>query len=220
MYLRLIGLALLVPLADVLLLVVLATGLGPVMIGPAATVALVVLTALLGLLVVRAEGRHTVRKIQRKLARGEPPTDELLDGAFLLVAGALMLTPGLVTDLLGLVLVLPPTRYPIRVVVKRYVVTPYLDGKTDGFATGNVYVGGFPGGGNGTGGFEGGFPGDGGAGPGAGPGPDASGRDGGTVEMGADEYEFEDVSGADGAGDTAGDEASTNEGNDSGSRDR
>ncbi|WP_181692923.1 FxsA family protein [Natronomonas sp. LN261] len=220
MYLRLIGLALLVPLADVLLLVVLATGLGPVTIGPAATVALVVLTALLGLLVVRAEGRHTVRKIQRKLARGEPPTNELLDGAFLLVAGALMLTPGLVTDLLGLVLVLPPTRYPIRVVVKRYVVTPYLDGKTDGFATGNVYVGGFPGGEDETGGFEGGFPGDGGAGPGAGPGPDTSERDGGTVEMGEDEYEFEDVSGADRSGDTAGDGASASEENGGDSRDR
>ena len=184
MYLRLIGLLLLVPLADVLLLVLLATGLGPVTIGPAATVAVVVLTALLGLLLVRAEGRHTVRKIQRKLARGETPTDELLDGAFLLVAGALMLTPGLVTDLLGLLLVLPPTRYPIRVVVKRYVLKPYIDSKTDGFASGNVYVGGFPGG-DGDGGF---------GGPGSGPGPGSDGSDAGTVEMGEDDYEFDDVS--------------------------
>lgn len=200
MYLRLIGLALLVPLADVLLLVVLATGLGPVTIGPAATVAVVVLTALIGLLLVRAEGRHTIRKIQRKLARGDPPTDELLDGALLLVAGALMLTPGLVTDLLGLVLVLPPTRYPIRILVKRYVVKPYIDGKTDGFASGNVYIGGFPGGDGEAGGFGGGF---GGQGPGRGPGPDsgagadAADHDGGTVEMGEDDYEFEDVSGPD-----------------------
>ena len=187
MHLRLIGLALLVPLLDVLLLVVLATGLGPVSIGPAATVAVVVLTALIGLLLVRAEGRHTIRKIQRKLARGDPPTDEVLDGAFLLVAGALMLTPGLVTDLLGLVLVLPPTRYPIRVLVKRYVVRPYLDGKTDGFASGNVYIGGFPGGDGEAGGFGGGF----GGGQRPGPGPDGAG--GGTVEMGEDAYEFEDV---------------------------
>ncbi len=184
MYLRLIGLLLLVPLADVLLLVLLATELGPVTIGPAATVAIVVLTALLGLLLVRAEGRHTVRKIQRKLARGDPPTDELLDGAFLLVAGALMLTPGLVTDLLGLLLVLPPTRYPIRVVVKRYVVKPYIDNKTGGFASGNVYVGGFPGG-DGEGGFRGGF-----GGPGSDP---ADGSDPGTIEMGEDEYEFDDT---------------------------
>lgn len=198
MYLRLIGLALLVPLADVLLLVVLATGLGPVTIGPAATVAVVVLTALIGLLLVRAEGRHTIRKIQRKLARGDPPTDELLDGALLLVAGALMLTPGLVTDLLGLVLVLPPTRYPIRILVKRYVVKPYIDGKTDGFASGNVYIGGFPGGDGEAGGFGGGFGGQGpGPGPDSGSGSDAADYDGGTVEMGEDDYEFEDVSGPD-----------------------
>ena len=186
MQLRLLGLLLLVPLADVLLLVVLATGLGPVTIGPAATVAVVVLTALLGLLLVRAEGRHTVRKIQRKLARGEVPTDELLDGAFLLVAGALMLTPGLVTDLLGLLLVLPPTRYPIRVLVKRYVVKPYIENKTGGFASGNVYIGGFPSG-DGDGGFQGGF-------GGSAPGPGTDGSDPGTVEMGEEDYEFDDVS--------------------------
>ena len=184
MYLRAIGVLLLVPLVDVLLLVVLATGFGPVTIGPSATVALVVLTALLGLLLVRAEGRHTIRKIQRKLAEGEPPTDELLNGALLLVAGALMLTPGLITDLLGLLLVLPPTRFPIRIAVKRYVVTPFLDGKTGGFATGNVYVGGFPGG-ESPDGFESGFPGDRGA--------SGSDTDGTTVEMGEGEYEFEDV---------------------------
>ena len=186
MKLRVIGVLLLVPLVDVLLLVVLATDLGPVTIGPVATVAVVVLTALLGLLLVRAEGRHTIRKIQRKLMQGSPPTDELLDGALLLVAGALMLTPGLITDLIGLLLVVPPTRYPIRVGLKRYVVTPFLDRRTDGFATGNVYIGGFPGGGDG--GFQSGSPGD------SGSGTDGSGASE-TVEMGEADYEFEDVSG-------------------------
>lgn len=182
MDLRVIAVLLLVPLLDVMLLVVLATGLGPVDIGIAATVAIVVLTALLGMLLVRAEGRHTLGKIQTKLARGDVPTDELLDGAFLLVAGALFLTPGLVTDLVALLLALPPTRYPIRVAVKRYVVTPYVDAKTAGFASGNVYVGGFPG--------------DAGeASPGAG--SDSGGPDGGvggteTVDLGDDEYDVED----------------------------
>lgn len=186
MHLRAIGVLLLVPLVDVLLLVVLATGLGPVSIGPAATVAVVVLTALLGLLLVRAEGRHTVRKIQHKLAQGSAPTDELLDGALLLVAGALMLTPGLITDLLGLLLVVPPTRYPIRIAVKRYVVTPFLDGQTGGFTTGNVYIGGFPGGDDD--GFGGGFTG----GPGDGATPGGSGGTD-TVEMDERQYEFEDA---------------------------
>jgi UPF0716 protein FxsA len=185
MDLRVIGVLLLVPLLDVMLLVILATGLGPISIGPAATVALVVLTALIGLLLVRAEGRHTVERLQRKLAGGEVPTDELLDGAFLLVAGALMLTPGLVTDLLGFVLVLPPTRYPLRVAVKKYVVTPYVDAKTGGLATGNVYIGGFPGDDDAGGeGFPGGF-------PGPGDSPDGDPR-GDAVDVSEDDYEFTD----------------------------
>lgn len=136
---RLVGLLLLVPLLDVLLLVAVAGYLGVI-----PTVAIVVLTALLGMLFVRAEGRHTLRRIQRKLAQGEVPTDELLDGGLLLIAGALLLTPGLVTDAIGLILVFPPTRYPVRLAVKRYVAVPFVDAQTGGFATGQIYVGGFP----------------------------------------------------------------------------
>jgi UPF0716 protein FxsA len=153
--LRVIGVLLLIPLLDVMLLVTLATPIGPVDLGAAATVALVVLTALLGLLLVRAEGRHTVRRLQTNLAKGEVPTDALLDGALLLVAAVLLLTPGLVTDLLGILFVLPPTRYPIRVALKKYVVVPYADAKAGGMVSGAAYTGGFPGaGGVGTGGGE------------------------------------------------------------------
>lgn len=176
---RLLGLLLLIPLLDVMVLVVLAT-----YIGVAATVALVVLTALVGLLLVRAEGRHTVRKLQRKVARGELPTDELLDGALLLVAGALLLTPGIVTDFIGFVLVLPPTRYPVRVVIKRYVVRPYLEERAGGFPTGNVYVGGFPGNAEGTTQASGPGTAGGSAPPGGSPGD--------TVEVDEDDYTFED----------------------------
>ncbi|PSQ10491.1 membrane protein FxsA [Halobacteriales archaeon QS_5_70_15] len=162
MDLRLVGVLLLIPLLDVMLLVILATQFGAV-----ATVALVVLTALVGMLLVRAEGRHTLRKLESRVGTGELPTDELLDGALLLVAGALLLTPGLVTDFVGLVLVLPPTRYPVRVLLKKYVVTPYIDAKAGGMVTGKVHTGGFPGAGE-TGG-------------------------GRTVEVDEDDYRFEDA---------------------------
>lgn len=131
---------LLIPLADAALLVVVADSLG----WPA-TVALVVLTGLLGTLLVRAEGRHTLRTASEKLQRGEPPADELLDGALLVAAGAFLLTPGLVTDALGFLLALPPTRAPVRAVLKRYVVVPYLDRRVDGLVTGEAWTGGFPG---------------------------------------------------------------------------
>ncbi|WP_162224526.1 FxsA family protein [Halorussus amylolyticus] len=130
---------LLIPFLDALFLVYVATQLG----GPL-TVALVVLTALLGMLFVRAEGRHTVRKLQRNLAKGEVPTDELTDGALLIAAGAFLLTPGLVTDTVGFLLAFPPSRILAREAVQRWVVEPYLEKKTGGFATGNVYTFGFP----------------------------------------------------------------------------
>lgn len=134
-----IALLLLIPLGDALFLVYVAG-----LLGWQVTVALVVLTALIGMLLVRAEGRHTMRRIQQKAHQGELPTDELMDGGLLIAAGAFLLTPGLVTDAVGLLLTLPPTRYPIRTVLKRFVVTPYLDRKTGGFATGAVWTSGFP----------------------------------------------------------------------------
>jgi UPF0716 protein FxsA len=141
--LRYIGLLLLIPLLDAVVLVVLAG----FVLSWQLVVLLVVLTALVGMLLARFEGRHTIQKIQTKLAQGDAPTDELIDGGLLLVAGAFLLTPGLVTDLLGFLIVVPLTRYPIRVGLKRRVIVPYADEKAGGFATGNVYIGGFPDGG-------------------------------------------------------------------------
>lgn len=167
--LRLLGVLLLIPLVDALLLVVLTGYLGWQLV-----VALVVLTALVGLLFVRIAGRHTIGRIQRKLRHGEVPTDDLIDGGLLLVAAGFLLTPGLVTDGLGLLFVVPVTRYPFRVGLKRWVLVPYLDDRTGGFVTGRVYTGGFPGGSQGDtpGGTE--------------PGPDARDGPGGPGEGGTD----------------------------------
>ncbi|MFB6131275.1 MAG: FxsA family protein [Salinigranum sp.] len=134
-----IALLLLIPLADAVLLVFVAGWVGWV-----ATILLVVLTGLVGMLLVRAEGRHTFGELQRKVAVGDLPTNELMDGALLIAAGAFLLTPGVVTDTIGLLLAIPVTRYPIRAALLRYVVRPYLDRQTDGFVTGRVWTGGFP----------------------------------------------------------------------------
>jgi UPF0716 protein FxsA len=141
MDLRLVAVLLLIPVLDLLFLI------GLVAVGPLTAVQgvlVVVVTSLVGLLLVRAEGRHTLGKIQRDLAGGELPGDELLDGALVLVAAVLFLAPGLLTDLFGLLLVIPPTRYPFRVATRKFVVTPYLDAKTGGFVSGDVYEGGAP----------------------------------------------------------------------------
>ncbi|EMA41667.1 FxsA family protein [Halobiforma nitratireducens] len=140
--LRWIFALLLIPFLDAVLLAVVVSQTG--VIGWAGMVLLVVLTGLVGMLLVRAEGRRTIRKMQRSLAQGTPPTNELLDGGLLIASGAFLLTPGLVTDLIGFLLVVPLTRIPIRMVLKRYVIVPQLDKKTGGFASGVVWTHGFP----------------------------------------------------------------------------
>lgn len=167
---------LLIPFLDAVLLAVVVSQTD--VIGWVGMILLVVLTGLVGMLLVRAEGRRTIRKMQRSLSRGEPPTNQLVDGGLLIAAGAFLLTPGLVTDLLGFLLVVPVTRIPIRLALKRYVIVPYADRKTDGFASGQVWTFGFPDGADAQA-----------AGGPAGYGPDAGDVDGDeTVDLGADEY--------------------------------
>ncbi|MFC6768923.1 FxsA family protein [Natrinema soli] len=133
---------LLIPFLDAVLLAVIVTQFG--FVNWVGMVLLVVLTGLVGMLLVRAEGRRTIRKMQRSMAQGKPPTNELLDGGLLIAAGAFLLTPGLVTDLIGFLLAVPLTRIPIRAALKRFVIVPYADKKTGGFASGGVWTFGFP----------------------------------------------------------------------------
>ena len=133
---------LLIPFLDAVILAIVVSQ--TTYIGWVGMVLLVVLTGLVGMLLVRAEGRRTIRKMQQQLVEGKPPTDQLLDGGLLIAAGAFLLTPGLVTDLLGFLLVLPISRIPIRAGLKRFVIVPYADKKTGGFASGTVWTVGFP----------------------------------------------------------------------------
>jgi UPF0716 protein FxsA len=83
-------------------------------IGAWNTIALVILTAIAGTALLRAQGLATLARVQDSLARDIFPAHALFDGACLLVAGALLLTPGFVTDALGLALFLPPVRGLLR----------------------------------------------------------------------------------------------------------
>ncbi len=74
------------------------------------TLALVILTAVLGTWQLRAQGLITLMRARDQVERGALPARELFDGACLLVAGALLLTPGFVTDAVGFLLFFPPVR--------------------------------------------------------------------------------------------------------------
>lgn len=90
------------------------------LIGLVPTLALVVLTAVIGTLMLRAQGLSTFNRARASLDRGEPPVREVFDGACLLVGGALLLTPGFVTDTLGFLLLLPPVRGGLLNALKRH----------------------------------------------------------------------------------------------------
>jgi UPF0716 protein FxsA len=74
------------------------------------TLALVVLTAVVGVLMIRLQGFVVVKRLRAQLDRGEPPLREVFDAVCLVIAGVLLLTPGFVTDVIGALLLLPPVR--------------------------------------------------------------------------------------------------------------
>ncbi len=83
------------------------------------TVALILGTGLLGSYLARREGMGAWKRLQQRLGSAELPGTELVDGVIILIAGALLVTPGLLTDLFGFAGLLPPTRAFIRRTVMR-----------------------------------------------------------------------------------------------------
>lgn len=79
-------------------------------IGIFSTIAITVLTAVLGTFLVRTQGISTLNKVSASLNQGEMPLRPVFDGACQLIAGALLLTPGFITDTIGLLLFAPPFR--------------------------------------------------------------------------------------------------------------
>jgi len=112
MFVRLLLLFTIVPLLDLFLLVKLGTVIG---IGP--TIAIVVFTGVLGAWLARQQGLGVLRRVNEDLSQGRMPTQALMDGVLILIAGAVLLTPGLLTDALGFVLLAPPSRRAIRRIV-------------------------------------------------------------------------------------------------------
>jgi len=105
------------------------------------TLGIVILTAIAGTWLLRLQGLAVLARIRNQLDRGQMPATELFDGACLLVAGVLLLTPGFVTDACGLLLFVPPVRTALRRWLARFVKVRH------GMHTG---PGGRPGQGSGT----------------------------------------------------------------------
>lgn len=85
------------------------------------TLGLVVLTAVLGTWELRAQGLATLGRARAAIDAGKLPTLEMFDGACLLLAGALLLTPGFITDTIGMLLFVPAVRAYLRTVLARHL---------------------------------------------------------------------------------------------------
>ncbi|HLM49263.1 MAG TPA: FxsA family protein [Solirubrobacteraceae bacterium] len=146
-----------VPIAE--LAVIIWTG---TQIGVAPTIAILILDSILGAWLLRTQGRGAWRRFNDALAAGRPPAREVLDGGLIIFGAAFLLTPGFLTDIVGILLLVPPTRAVFRRLLVRRFSRRFLAG-----LSARTFGGGLRGGGRGPrpGGPGGGF----GGGPGRGP---------------------------------------------------
>src|SRR5688500_14167641 len=102
------------PVAEIALLIAIGRE-----VGLAATVGLLLLTGLLGAFLARRQGLEVGRKVQSEMAAGRAPAGQLVDGALILLAGVLLIIPGVLTDVLGFFCLLPAGRTFLKAWVRR-----------------------------------------------------------------------------------------------------
>ena len=118
MFLRLLAAFIIIPLVELYLLLRMAAWTGP-----GATFLLVLVTGIIGSWLAKRESVIAWAKFQQTVAQGRMPSKEIQDGMMILFAGALLLTPGLITDIIGFLLLTPPGRSFVR----KFVIQRYLN---------------------------------------------------------------------------------------------
>ncbi|ENM5785999.1 membrane protein FxsA [Vibrio metoecus] len=103
------------------------------------TIALVLLTAVMGASLVRSQGLQTLLTVQQRLAQGQLPAQQILEGVMLAVAGVLLLTPGFLTDMMGMLILLPAPRVWLAKYVMSRVVVSSLHTRGQNFEQANSF---------------------------------------------------------------------------------
>ena len=109
MFGRLFLLFTIIPLIELYLLIKVGS-----IIGALNTILLIIGTGMLGAYLAKLEGLRTLKQIQQNLNQGIMPAEELLDGVIILVAGLMLITPGILTDVAGFLLLIPQTRFAFK----------------------------------------------------------------------------------------------------------
>jgi UPF0716 protein FxsA len=112
--LPLVLLFVLLPIAEIYMIIQVGQAIGAWW-----TIAVLIADSILGALLMRGQGRAVWRRFNAALAAGRPPTREIVDGALVILGGALLLTPGFITDIFGIALLLPPSRALVRSLLAR-----------------------------------------------------------------------------------------------------
>lgn len=109
---------LLVPVIEIYLLIQVGG-----IIGAVPTIAMVILTAVVGSALIRVQGFSTLQRARQGMAAGQVPAMEMMEGVALLIAGAMLLTPGFFTDSIGFLLLVPPfRRWAIRAALRNAII--------------------------------------------------------------------------------------------------
>lgn len=125
-----------VPIAEMAVLIKVGS-----IIGALNTIGFVVLTAFIGAAMLRRQGLNTLLRANRKLSSGELPAQEVAEGFLLALGGALLLTPGFITDAFGFFLLIPVTRKALvqKVVDRMLVFNNQTMGQTEFYGTYQQY---------------------------------------------------------------------------------
>jgi UPF0716 protein FxsA len=102
------------PVAELFVIVKVAEAIGVL-----DTILLLIAGWPLGLWAMRSQGRVVLRRLGTAISEGRPPAREVVNGALVLLGGGLLMVPGFITDAVGLVLLVPPTRALVRLIVIR-----------------------------------------------------------------------------------------------------
>lgn len=119
-----------VPLAELYVLIQVGQAIGAL-----PTIALLIADSVLGAALMRSQGRAAWIRLQAAIAEGRMPGREVIDGALVVFGGALLLTPGFLTDILGIVLLLAPTRAIVRRLLARHFAARLAAGAAGGVRT-------------------------------------------------------------------------------------
>lgn len=109
MLVKLFAAFIIIPILEIYLIIKVGT-----LIGAGWTVFLVIATAFIGAYLARMQGAQTMMRMRENMQKGIPPANDILDAFLIFAAGLVFLTPGFMTDILGVLILLPPTRQPIK----------------------------------------------------------------------------------------------------------